>query len=260
MAKLSDDAPMAVTDLFELIMSLKEKYRNVFIYQTDEQLYIYRALGRKEYREICMNDQLSEFEKEEVICDTCVLYPQEEINWDEVDAGLPTELMKEIRKNSYLSDPQDRRNLINYYRSEMYDLDNQITCIINEAFPNFDIEEIDQWSVDQTMKYLSRAEWKLANLHGLVFKEPEGQFYDEAKQEEASEAEEKVQPKEEKATTIRGGNKNDKLTPDKIREREEFFRKFPEFAGLHDDGADGIEGLVNQEKIDVLSPALRPGW
>lgn len=52
----------------------------------------------------------------------------------------------------------------------MYDLDNQITAIIAEAF-NLDIEIVEQWDVEKTMKYLSRAEWTLHNLRGIPLKD-----------------------------------------------------------------------------------------
>lgn len=180
MAKIQDDAPMHVDDLFELIMEFKKQYRNVFVYQVDSQVYIYRALGRKEYKDILSDKRFNDFEKEEIICDTCLLYPSTDtIDWDAVDAGIPTELMKQIRKNSYLDNRKSRKGILDYYRAEMYDLDNQITCIINEAFPQFDIEDIEEWDVEKTMKYLTRAEWKLTNLHGLQFKDAEGDFYGE---------------------------------------------------------------------------------
>ena len=263
MLKVSEDRPMHVDDIFELIMEFKKTYRNVFVYQVDEQVFIYRTLSRKEYKDILNDQRFNDFEKEEIICDTCLLYPNpDNIDWDTVDAGVPTELMKQIRKNSYLDGKKSRQNILNYYRSEMYDLDNQIVCIINEAFPQFDIEEIEDWDVDKMMKYLTRAEWKLVNLRGMQFKEPEGEFYDDEEPQETYQTEEPAAPQTEEVQvdntkTIRGGSRADKLTPEKMREREEFLKKFPQFA--NDDGMKGIEGLA-QDSVDITSPALRPGW
>ena len=150
----------------------------------------------------------------------------------------------------------------------MYDLDNQITCLINEAFPNIDIEEIEKWDVDKTTKYLSRAEWKLHNLRGIPFKEAQGAYreYSQAQQRKESasagskQEHQKPQNQEDNSRkTIRGGSRANKLTPEKMKEREEFYRKHPEFAGLHDDGLDGFKGL-EQATVDTTSPALRPGF
>ena len=274
MLKVSDDRPMHVDDIYELIMEFKKHYRNVFVYQVDEQVFIYRTLSRKEYKDILNDDRFNDFEKEEIICDTCLLYPDPNtFDWNDVDAGIPTELMKQIRKNSYLDGKNSRKNILQYYRSEMFDIDNQIICVINEAFPQYDIEEIEDWDVDKMTKYLTRAEWKLTNLRGLEFREPKGEIFDDDDREASVEMErdqgfedevpEVVTPKTEEINphndekTIRGGSRKNKLTPEKMREREEFLRKFPMFA--NDDGERGIDGLA-QQSVDVSVPAaLQPG-
>ena len=257
------------TDYNRLFLELCEKYRNVFITEIDDEIFIYKALGRKAYREILSDTRLDNFKKEEALCIECILHPVD-YDWGNCPAGVPTQLVSEILKNSYLDNMESRNIVKSYYRAEMFDLDNQITCIIQEAFPNFDIEEIEEWDIERTMKYLSRAEWKLTNLHGLKFKEPEGEFFDPTKNDTSQEKtatkkkRSKTAPKKDPDKTIRGGSKKDKLTPEKInadkeRERAEFFRKFPEFAGRHDDGLDGIKGL-EQSDVDPLPPALRPGF
>lgn len=252
------------TDVFDLLLDFQKQYRNVFITKLGEEVFIYRALGRKEYKDILTDQRFNDFQKEELICNTCLLYPDpDSIDWDNVDAGLPTELMAEIRKNSYLDNMAARRNALDFYRNEMFDLDNQITCIINEAFPNFDIEEIEEWDIEKTMKYLTRAEWKLTNLRGLQYKDPRGAFFDEEERMEAHTEELGNDNTEEK--TIRGGSKKDKLTPDKAKGKknamsiEELRKKFPDVDwGEVDHGLQGIKGM-QQDDVDVTSPALRIG-
>ena len=182
---IEQEAPKDQVDILALYFECKAKYRNVFIYRLGGTDFIYRALGRKEFHDILNDKKYDDFAKEEVICDTCVLWP-EGFNFQRCQAGIPTELMKQILSNSYLDSPQAKKNVLEYYRGEMFDLDNQITCMINEAFPDHDIEDIEMWSVDKTMKYLSRAEWKLHNLRGLSFVEPQGRFVDEQEKEEIS--------------------------------------------------------------------------
>lgn len=241
--------PPEKIDYTKLYIDFCEKYHNVFMIEINKQIYIYRSLGRSEYREILEDRRFDDITKEEIICTQCLLYPNPETySWDDKEAGIPTELMKAILTDSYLDDTSRRRSLHDFYRAEMYDLDNQITCIINEAFPNIDIEEIESWDVDKTTKYLSRAEWKLHNMRGLQFKEPEGEFAGEHKTEPQKSNSEK---------TIRGGEKTNKLSPEKIREREEFLRRHPEFAeGTIDD----VHNMDKQETVDIVAPALRPGW
>ena len=133
----------------------------------------------------------------------------------------------------------------------MYDLDNQITCMIHEVFPQFDIEEIEAWDVDQTTKYLSRAEWTLHQLRGLQYVEPQGEFNPTVQ----AQSQQQPQPKQEQQAVTRPPKDKKKLTPDRIREMEEFARKFPEFA-QDDVISQGIDGM-EQEDVSNIPPALR---
>ncbi len=259
--------PQKPVDITKLYIDFSNKYRNVFIVQIQGETYIYRALGRGEYKEIMQDKRFDDLAKEEIVCDQCLLYPDPDtIDWDKIEAGVPTELYKAILTDSYLDDIVRRRSLHDYYRSEMYDLDNQITCIIQEAFPNLELEEIESWDVDKTTKYLSRAEWKLHNLRGLPFAQPQGELMgneysgendmDMGYYEQEAPQVQKTFQENDNTKTIRGGERAAKLTPEQMKKRAEFLQKFPEFANddiiLH-----GIDGLA-QDTCDV-SPALRVG-
>lgn len=156
-------------NLSEFIESIEEKYRDYFIDKVDNEVFIYTPIGRKDWIDICERTDLNQFKKEELICSLCTIYPK---NYDFTDclAGIPTELSKLIIEHSYLT-KDDMINMITFYRNEMNTINNNITCLINEAFPNYDIEEIENWGMDKTIKYFTRAEWKLTNLRGLPLKE-----------------------------------------------------------------------------------------
>lgn len=257
-------APPKPVDITELFIEFSEKYRNVFVYQIEENVFIYRALGRREYKDILLNEDFTDLEKEELICRQCLLYPSpDDFDWDNCDAGLPTQLRKNILENSYLDSLESRDILKNYYRMEMYDLDNQISCIINEAFPYLDIEEIEKWDVEKTMKYLTRAEWTLHNLRGIPFREPQGGFINGSNGKNIpDDTEKESQEKEEKKSTIRGGSREAKLTPERIEDKngmsyEEFRRKFPQFAhdSVMEKGAD--LAFSTAPTVDTKSYALR---
>lgn len=251
-------------DITELFFEYKQKYRNVFMFKADEQIFIYRTLGRAEYKKISRDENFDNIEKEDLICQVCTLFP-DGYDFDNCDAGIPSALAQEIIKNSYLENETKRRRITDSYRNEMWDLDNQITCIINEAFPQFDIEEIEEWDVEKTIKYLTRAEWKLHNLRGIPMVIPEDDFLEEQKVEEnrhgnptvqTEELGNKQKVKEQEKSTIRGGNKAEKLTPEKLRKLKQ---QFPDINWDGDLGNQGIKGL-EQDSVDVTSPALRPGF
>lgn len=255
--------PVDITSLF---LSLSDEYRNVFILQLEDNVMIYRSIGRKAYKDILLNKELTDLQKEEVICRECLLYPDPDtFDWENCDAGIPTQLRKAILKNSYLESVEDRELLKKYYRSEMYDLDNQITCMINEAFPNIDIEEIENWDVEKTTKYFTRAEWKLHNLRGISFIDPEEQNISKTVQQKKTSASDK---------THNGRSKKEKLTPENIGAEsgkkvkalkkdksgmtyEEFVAKFPEFAN-DTVMSEGMDAFKNKDVSD-LPPALRVG-
>lgn len=155
-------------DFTNLLKSLKEEYKTIFIYQFGEQVFIYRPIGRKEYKDLILNPQLTDQEKEERECSICTLWPENYDFSNCEEAGLPTELSKAIEENSYLS--EERRQLVlSQHRADMFDLDNQINCLIMAAFPNLSLEEVENWDVMTACKYLSRAEWILAHVNGLKF-------------------------------------------------------------------------------------------
>ena len=246
-------------DLTELFVQLKEKYRNVFIHQFGDKVFFYRSIGRKEYRTIVDDQVLNDFQKENVMCELCTLYPKN-VNFNDIEAGIPSKLSELIIKNSFLDSIEARQKLLGYYRAQMYDLDNQISCLINEAFPQFDIEDIEEWDVDKTTKYLSRAEWKLHNLRGLQFAETEGAFSGQASaQTQKTETTSKQQTGNNataSSTSIRGQDKRtSKLTPEKLKEMEEFAKKFPEM-NVFDDSVlkEGMDGMRGE---GTLPPALK---
>lgn len=247
-------------DISGIYFKLKEKYRNVYMTQIGDQIFFYRSIGRKEFRTIVDDDEMNDFQKENVICDVCTLYPVN-YDWSNCDAGIPSVLCEAIRKNSYIDSIETRQKLLGYYRSEMYDLDEQITCIINEAFPQYDIEEIEEWDVEKTTKYLSRAEWKLHHFRGLQFVQPEGDFANGQQEVEKTPASETSKTKNnanESTTNVsvwRSNKGKTKLTPDKIKEMEEFARKFPELNVMEDSGLEGVEGF--EQEPSTIAPALR---
>jgi hypothetical protein len=258
-------------DITEVFMNLKKEYRTIYIHQIDDQVFMYRPLGRLEFRQLLEDERFNDMQKEEIICQACALWP-EEYDYDECEAGIPTNLASAILKNSFLDSIESRKLILARNRQEMFDLDNQITCIINEAFPQFDIEEIEQWDIAKTSKYLSRAEWKLMNLRGLEMSfdpiqeqgdSPQSQPQQNQQQVHTEEIDDspikhgQIETIEERQARLnkKGGAKK-KLTPEELAALK---IKYPEMQwgdnALQETTIDSMK-----DSIDVASPALRPGW
>lgn len=234
-------------DFATVVAELEQKYRNIFWTIFEGEAYIYKALGRRDFRKIVSNEELSIEDKKDEIIKACIVYP-EDFDIDDCIAGLINVLYSKIMEVSYLNDEESKANVIEYYRQDMHSLDNQITCLINEAFPNFDIEEIENWDLERTAKYLSRAEYKLQNFRGFEFNEAyfQGTVPTEQPQEQQTEEEvkEEIQSKKEK------------MTPERLRQLQ---AQFPEIDWANDVVAKGGIDAMG-DSVDTTAPALRPGF
>lgn len=86
------------------IDSWKNKYQGAGVYVVDvcEKLFVFRTLNRFEYKQIIRQAQLDAAQREEVICETTVLFP-EEYTWKDMakkDAGIPSTLSQIIMQKS----------------------------------------------------------------------------------------------------------------------------------------------------------------
>lgn len=155
-------------DLNELYGQFAEENGQVFMEKVCEEVFIFKPLGRKDFRQLLDLDTIDDCDKEEVVCETCTLYPK---NYDFENceqAGLPTELCKLILERSLLKSSDQLQKAIHFFRDKLNnDLNEQITCIIHEAFPEYTIEEISNWNVIKTADYMTRAEYILHNLRGV---------------------------------------------------------------------------------------------
>ena len=237
-------------DVMKKLKELEEKYRTIYWTHIDDELYVYVPIGRKDYKDICSSDKDDE-DKKDMILNKCIILPEDFDAADEI-AGVVEVLYENVINVSYLDSQESVYGVIGYYREDMFGFDNQITCIINEAFPQFDIEEIENWDVERTAKYLSRAEWKLQNLRGAVFNEE----YFNAMTVQEEQTSEPIEKKVEEETDQKDNkNKKKKLTPEELRKLQQ---QFPEIR-WEDDAIlkGGIDAMA--DSVDTTAPALRPG-
>lgn len=215
-------------DPYRKLYELEQQYRNVRLVDVNNQIFIIRSLGRQEYRNIIEDDSINNVDREDIICRRCILHPKK-YDFDNCEAGLPTNLTKEILEFSFLDSFESRDYLTAYYRYETMQLENQITCLIHEAFPQFDIEEIEKWDVERTTKYMANAEWILENLRGRAM--TKFSFVDIARQQGIGE-ETTPAPKDEIKTEEIMLEKDKKPEPKKEKvdanALEEMKRQFPQ--------------------------------
>lgn len=282
-------APRKSVDFNMLLAEYAEQYDVIHHVRIDDEDFIFRILGRHEYKKIVNTPGATEMDMEDMVCDTCLLYP-EDYDFDNAPAGLPRELSEMILENSFLDGVESTLRLLDHYKEEMEELENQMICIISEAFPAYTIDEIESWNNLRFCKMFSRAEWKFNNLKDAEIKDvselirnilalkEEGLDDEEIAtvlaQEEAREQGAttfRAQPAQEQQIQMPTRNTQDnqisrngkqKLTPEKLRELEKMKQMFPEINWTEDEllnhGAD--DAMSNMTSESVVAPALRPGW
>ena len=140
-------------------------------------------------------------------------------------------------------------SLIDVYREELETVDTQMSCIISEAFPNYDIEEIESWDMIKFCKIFSRAEWKLKNLRNM---DNLLDIADVLRTYIEYESEIRPQPKaKQQAGKVKVGSKE--MTMDEYNQYLEFQRMYPDI----DFGADAMFTGYETMTADTTAPALR---
>ena len=261
--KLSRDEKKSSIDLDSLVDEAFKSYDAVFFSEIDGILFIYRPLGRKEYKDIMTNDNWNDFDKQDEICKTVLLHPSG-FDFNDCSAGIPEQLFTEIVEKSCL-DPESMFYLLHMNRGEAEMLGSEMTCLIAEAFPAYTIDEIESWTNFKFMKVFAQAEWLLTNVRGIEFKFDIGDYLaniagitdEELISMGIKESEVIQESLMEQQESIPSNNKSG-MSPEQMRAYQDFIRQHPEFADAmqYDSAFTGIESV----SADTVNPALRPGW
>ena len=251
----------AELDFDNLVKDLIAQYGTIFFANIDNNFFIYKPLSRKDYKAIVENNELTNIEKEDEVCAMTILWP-EDIDWDDIEAGIPSKLYEEILKNSFLASPESIAHLIDIYREELETLDTQMSCIISEAFPNYDIEEIENWDMIKFCKIFSRAEWKLKNLRNLDSMKDVTEYlrnidvdgnneYEEDTVQQVNTQPQPQQPIQNNSNKVKVGNRE--MTEDEYRQYLEFQKMYPEIAW----DADAMFTGYESQSVSTVPVALR---
>lgn len=151
-------------DLKLIIAQAKAKFGEVYAAEVEDDLYIFRLLTRREYKEILMVADTEDM-IQEIACQIAVIYPQG-LNFATGDAGLPGLLAPHIIHESGFGSQEKPQEYLSMYRDYMTTFDAQAEATIQAAFPHITEEEMEDWTVGRLMKSLAKAEWLLQNVHG----------------------------------------------------------------------------------------------
>ena len=230
----------------------------------DSGIFIYRSLGRKEYRTIVSSEAISDCDKEEVICETCTLYPENYDFSDCEEAGLPTALAKRILEQSLLTDAMSLTNLIYHYRNEMNtDYNRQVSCVIHEAFPEFKLDGddgIENWDVMKTAEYMARAEFILHSLRGVPLATASIDSDTDNNNEDNEQEEVRTRTNKDGSqtrVTKKTINSKRSMTREKLQKLKEIAPNIDWERDLGNAGFDNLSKIMQTKNIDTRPMALR---
>lgn len=255
-------------DFDAIVKDLMAKYEVVFFADIGDYNFIYRPLNRKEYKNIVLNTQLQEIEKEDEIIESTLLYPNN-IDFDEVEAGIPSLLYEQILENSFLRADQIL-GLLNTFRDQLNEIDSQMTCIIAEAFPNYKIEEIEKWDMIKFCKIFTKAEYNLTTFRNFELQNDLADFLkaniEEVRDEsfEYEQNEERIEITEEQAEQIKtSSHYSDGTNKIKVGSREmtqEEYNQYLNFRKMYPDinwDADAMFTGYESQSASTVPVALR---
>lgn len=162
-------------EAYAQLMEWKKEYFDVYQAELYDIVFTYRALSFSEFEQI--KDTIPENEeREEAVCRLSILDPQIEDWSEEIYGVVPQLLARQILQSSCLT--SDTANDVKLYRAQQKTrvnntIEEQVACLIKEAFPEFSLEEILNWSIKKMCWYEARARWIMENLKGVVFEENE---------------------------------------------------------------------------------------
>lgn len=260
MKMVNDNKKKQSVDLDLLIEEAFQKYDAVFFSEIENILFIYRPLGRKEYKDIYNNINMNDLDKQDAICKTVLVHPVD-FDFDDCDAGIPDKLYVDILEKSCL-DLESTYHLLNVNREEAEQLGSEMACIIAEAFPAYTMDEIESWNNFKFIKLFAQAEWILTNIRGVEFKVDIADYIAEVvginpEPESFVQQQEPVQQKQpERSEPNPPPGKG--MTKEQMAAYQNFIKQHPEFADKmqYDAAFTGMESMT----ADTVNPALRPGW
>jgi hypothetical protein len=144
-----------------------EEHGEIFTTEVNEIIFVFKGLSQSELKKAnkLYTDSL---ERAEYICRMCVLEPQIEDYSLEIYAGVPETICRIILEESgFTTDASKINRLLLEYENQMNGVEARIPCIIKEVFQDIPFEEIEDWPLEKTLYYYTRAKWTLENLRGV---------------------------------------------------------------------------------------------
>lgn len=163
----------------QLLEEWRELYGEIFLTEINDNEFVYRLLGYKEY--IALEARgLDTVALDEQVCRLCILDPIIDDWEEEIYGGYSSSLGQLIREESMISPKEDgSSNLKDIIHQESNKVATtfliQIPLIIKRSFPEYTIEQIEEMNLPQQINLYTKSLWMLENFENIKmdFDEPE---------------------------------------------------------------------------------------
>ena len=137
----------------------KEMYRGHKILYAlfENKEFVFKSLGRKEYQNILALTS-DEYELEDAICQTSLLYPEEHDFAFSPTAGVSHSLAPLIVEMSGFTELDSVLEMYEESKNRMSGFDQQCMSLVKAAFPEYRYDEMEEWTWELLMDYTAKAE------------------------------------------------------------------------------------------------------
>lgn len=152
----------------ELRYQLKQEYEVIYRIEIRDEEFIFRPLTKKEYDELIGVDRhLGEHDTElaEKICKRCVIHPESYDFSHPTYAGVPETVKNAVLEASAFQNEEKIEEMLAYYSElNQEETEYQITNLILAVFPQFTLQDIDNWPMEKIVQYFTRGTWVIQNI------------------------------------------------------------------------------------------------
>lgn len=148
-------------DVYDLyIYKEQNKHHKIIYVLFENHEFVFRTLTRKEYKDILALTS-NDSEMEEIICDISCLYPK---GYDFVNTpigALPEQVAPLVLDESGFVHIDKLMQLFEQGKREMNSFDMKCMCFIKTAFPEYEFDDLENWTFERLIKTASKAEFVL---------------------------------------------------------------------------------------------------
>lgn len=141
------------------LLEWKERFGSIFHTRTPNGEYFFRALKKKEYDFLVGLSGSTDYDAEDMLLSLGLLYPiYDKGTFDQMLAGEVESVLSAINQKSGFSGTEDVVRDIETARGSLGNLENQIAILVCKAFPHLTLEDINNLTYEELIRYLSVSE------------------------------------------------------------------------------------------------------